>query len=80
MNGNGRRLAALAAVLTVLAASGFASAGNSHSTCNAGDGNGAEPYVVLPTPVPYSYDGTPNDCDPGNSGTHNHAGDKPHGL
>jgi hypothetical protein len=79
MTGNGRRLAALTAFLCLLMTSGFAAAGNGNdkSKCNAGKGNGSELIIVGdPTqPPPRDYQGNLNDCDPGNSGAHNHAGD-----
>jgi hypothetical protein len=77
MSATARRLAVVAGSLCLLAAPAVASAkpgngnGHSHSACNAGRGNGFE----------FSFDGgtavtgQPNDCDPGNSGAHNHGGD-----
>jgi hypothetical protein len=73
-NGNARRLAVVAACLTMLSASGLAAAGGPNGTkphCDAGRGNGAEFSFTGGTTV----DGVPNDCDPGNSGAHNHGGD-----
>jgi hypothetical protein len=70
-----RRFAAVAAFLCVLAASGTASAGVGNGTkpaCNAGRGNGYEFSFTAGVDV----NGQPNDCDPGNSGKHNHGGDK----
>lgn len=74
MNARLRYLAVLTAILSLFAASGFASAGVGNGTklpCNAGRGNGFE-LSLTPTP---SATGQPNDCDPGNSGAHNHGGD-----
>jgi hypothetical protein len=73
---NTRRLAVIAAVFCMLATSGIAAGGNgnagghSKSTCNAGRGNGSEADFSG-----VGADGLPNDCDPGNSGPHNHGGD-----
>lgn len=66
-----RYLAVLTAILSLLAATGFASAKNPRP-CNAGRGNG---YELVLGPTTASADGLPNDCDPGNSGSHNHGGD-----
>jgi hypothetical protein len=59
--------------MTLAAASGLASAGNGNGKlpCNAGRGNGYEFSFTGGT----SATGQPNDCDPGNSGAHNHGGD-----
>lgn len=51
-------LLAVMVAMLVVAQAAFAG-GKVH--CNAGNGNGAEPPNVSST----------NDCDPGNSGTHN---------
>lgn len=77
MTANARRLAVVAGILTVLATAGIGAAtpgngaGHSNSTCNAGRGNGFE----FSFDGGLSVDGLPNDCDPGNSGAHNHGGD-----
>jgi hypothetical protein len=71
---NARRFAAVAAFISLLAASGTASAGVGNGTkpaCNAGRGNGYE----FSFSGGLTVDGQPNDCDPGNSGAHNHGGD-----
>jgi hypothetical protein len=77
MTANARRLAVVAGSLCLLVGPGIAAAkpgngnGHTHQACNAGRGNGFE----------FSFDGgtavtgQPNDCDPGNSGAHNHGGD-----
>jgi hypothetical protein len=72
-NQNGRRLAVLTGILTVLATSGIAAAGGDGKVrCNSGNGNGYE--LAIPG-QPSVTGATDNDCDPGNSGIHNHGKD-----
>ena len=54
----------LAVMVAMLVVAQAAFAGGKAHHCNAGNGNGPEPPNV-------TINGITNDCDPGNSGTHN---------